>query len=231
MLAFEKRMPEIVMPQRHRSVLAQLLMLSAEQQAVMHSELRASPPLSLPALSARIAGPMKLDLEIAGMLLEMLASMYQAMIRNEETPTRFSALVVDAAKRELATSLPASVDWTAFEQLITALMTLDHSLGVPAKALGVLTDHDHVYQRSRILTDVRPVFTASASEPPAALLTVHTLRVTYRSSRSSEETEGFFVALDTADLEELRTQIDRALEKERTIKALFLSKDLPLLNS
>jgi hypothetical protein len=208
-----------------------LLALSAEQRAAMLDELLVSPTLALSELSARVAEAMKMAPDGLGAIFEMLASMYQAMIRNEETPERFAALVIDAAKRELFAWVPASTDWVAAEQLITKLMTFDRSLGTPARALGVLTDHDHVYQRSRILTDVRPVFAASPSEPPAVLMTVHTLRITYHSSRSTDETEGFFVALDASDLADLRAQIDRALEKERTIKAMFLAKDLPMINS
>jgi len=225
-------MPEIMMPKEHRSIFAKLLTLSTEQGEALLREVSAVPlALPLAELAERVAVPVGLTPLEARAMIGMLSSMYEAMARESETPASFAALAVEAAREFPEDIRPKEVDWERAERLITELMKLHRSLGVSAKVSGVISDHDHVYCRSRILTDIRSVFTSSVSEPPAALAIVHTLRLTYHSSRNSGETEGFFIALDVKDLEEIRQQIDQAIETEKTLKSLFLSKELPVISA
>ena len=225
-------MPEIVMPKEHRPIFAKLLSLSTEHGEALLRELRAVPPaLPLAALAERVAVAVGQTSLEARAMIGMLASMHEAMARESETPTSFAALAIEAARELPEVIRPEEVDWERSKHLVAELLKLHRSLGASSKLLGVVSDHDHVYCKSRILTDIRSVFASSAAEPPAALAIVHTLRLTYHSSRNSGETEGFFIALDVKDLEELRQQIDRAIEKEKTLKSLLASKELPVISA
>lgn len=222
-------MPEIVIPLGHRALLAKLVSLPDEQASGLINELRNTPPaLSLSELGSRIAPATKLEDDDARALVRVLASMYEAMVRADENPDIFVAAVIAAAKELPSELFHQSVDWEKAQRLIGDLMHLDQSLGVSSKVLGVIGDHDHVYCRSRVLTDVRPVFSSSVSDPPAALVVVHTLRLTYHSDG---DMHSFYIALDAADLEDLREQIERAVEKEKSLRTMLAGKLLPVLSA
>ncbi len=226
-------MAEIQMPKRHRTIFAKLLTLSAQQREGLLQSLGATPAaFSLTRLAENVAAPAKLDLEEAHELVGMLSGMFGAMVRGGETPENFAALAIEAAKEQLEDVVDVgTINWDEGKHLVSDLMKFDHALGVSAKIIGVVSDHDHVYCRARILTDIRPVFASSVSEPPAAMVVVHTLRLSYHSSSASGETQGFYIALDSSDLEELQQQIERAIEKEKTLRSVLSSKQLPVLNS
>jgi hypothetical protein len=222
-------MPEIVIPLGHRALLAKLVSLPDEQASGLINELRNTPPaLSLSELGSRIAPATKLKEDDARAIVGMLASMYEAMVRADENPDSFVSAVIAAAQELPSDLFHESVDWGRAQKLVGELMRMEQSLGVTSKVLGVITDHDHVYCRSRVLTDIRPVFSTSVSDPPAALVVVHTLRLTYHSGG---ETHGFYVALDAADLEDIREQLDRAVEKEKSLRAMLAGKQLPVLST
>ncbi len=222
-------MPEILIPSAHRTLLASLLSLPEETAFAVTTALKAAPTASsLGELGSRMASATNLDDEDATAIVGMLASMYQAMVRAEETPSVFVDSVIAASKELPADLLPSSIDWEKARHLLLELMSLDQALGVSSKILGVVTDHDHVYCRSRVLTDIRPVFANSVADAPSALVVVHTLRLTYHSGG---DTPSFFVALDGVDLEDLRRQLDRAVEKEKSLRAMLAAKELPILSA
>jgi hypothetical protein len=226
-------MAEIQMPKGHRPIFAKLLTLSAPQREGLLQSLGGTPAaFSLTRLAESIAEPAKLDLDEAHELVGMLSGMFGAMVRGGETPENFASLAIDAARDQLEGIVDLnSINWDEGRQLVAELMKFDHALGVSAKIIGVVSDHDHVYCRARILTDIRPVFASSVTEPPAAMVVVHTLRLSYHSFSNAGEIQGFYLALDSSDLEELQQQIERAIEKEKTLKSVLSSKQLPVLNS
>jgi hypothetical protein len=92
------------------------------------------------------------------------------------------------------------------------------------KADDVITDHARVFSRARILTDIRPVFGSQATEPPSAAVLVEMLHIDYWSKGGG--TGSFYVALDHADLLELKEVVDRGLEKTETLKRFLTSAGL-----
>lgn len=77
------------------------------------------------------------------------------------------------------------------------------------------------YCKGRIVTDLRAVFSDDASVSPAAMTIMHTLRIRYHDDvRRHRE---FYVAMDGDDLADLKTAIERAQQKSKTLQD-FLSK-------
>src|SRR5205085_649732 len=56
------------------------------------------------------------------------------------------------------------------------LLGLDSTLGVTAKALDVMTEHERTFCTARILSDVRPVFSGGAEHASAAVI-IHNLQL------------------------------------------------------
>jgi hypothetical protein len=101
-------------------------------------------------------------------------------------------------------------DAEAFRDFLVAVLSMP-TLVVTAKAIDVLTSHQRIYLSGRIFTDIRPVFGVDLSTGPLAAVIVHTLRV---SVRDGQQYTDVYVAMDSADIQNLRGVLDRASEKE-----------------
>src|SRR5262249_12235531 len=111
---------------------------------------------------------------------------------------------------------------------IASILACELSLGAVAKARDIIYENDRVFVDGRILTDLRPVFRANASDPPLAGVVVHTLRITYCSSEGHRR---FYAVLDLDDLKKLKTVIERAIQKDNTIRKMADSAKLAIFSS
>ena len=98
---------------------------------------------------------------------------------------------------------------------LAQIFQADTSLQIVASATDLLMDANNVYLGSRIITDLRPVHpqtNADRIEPAVAAFIMHSLRLDYRNSGRSES---IYMVLNDAELREVRSVIDRALDKSR----------------
>jgi hypothetical protein len=99
--------------------------------------------------------------------------------------------------------------WEACRPLLARLLE-SKSIRLAAKALDVSYDFERVYQSGRFLTTLRPIF----NDPRDTILgatVVQTLRLEFLSI--SGDVSSLSVALDKADIEQLRRSCDEALRK------------------
>jgi hypothetical protein len=100
---------------------------------------------------------------------------------------------------------------------LTQLLEWKASLSVTSKALEILTDAERVFYSAKVLTDVRPIFDDEGRNVQAAVI-IHNLRIHY--GKDSEHHD-FFVALDTNDIKELQSVLERADKKAESLEALL----------
>lgn len=89
-----------------------------------------------------------------------------------------------------------------------------------SKAADLLTDHEHVFLKARIITDVRPIFTDNPQIPPAGAVVQHQLRVTFDSPSGRSST---YFALDDVDIDALHEAVVRAQQKSAAIRSMLAS--------
>jgi hypothetical protein len=104
-----------------------------------------------------------------------------------------------------------------FQERLTALLC-SPSIRFTAKALELSVDYENVFSDCRILTDVRPVFPDDLEDMAAAVI-VDNLRISYFDRDGDLST--FFLAMDQKDLLALREEIDRALEKNKSMRSFL----------
>jgi hypothetical protein len=100
---------------------------------------------------------------------------------------------------------------------LTRLLEIKASLSLTSKALDVLTDADRIFYSAKILTDIRPVFDDEGKKIEAAVI-MHNLRIHFGQDNEHRD---FFVALDTNDIKELRSVLDRADRKAESLQMLL----------
>lgn len=92
------------------------------------------------------------------------------------------------------------------------------SLASSSKALTLLTDQERTLHGVKILTDVRHAFQADPQKEPYGAVIVNVLKLTYHEN---DQHKDFYVALDGDDLASLRTALDRAEAKIKTLRREF----------
>ncbi len=115
-----------------------------------------------------------------------------------------------------------------FRTRLRRILALENPVGITAKASSVMMQHPHLYCRSRIISEVRPIFHVDASEPPAAAMVAHTLCIRYHQGKDTKE---FYVALDSEDLGNLQASLARAIKKEESLKQAYGRPGVPFLEA
>lgn len=109
--------------------------------------------------------------------------------------------------------------WPIIERIVsTDFVTLY------AKARDLAFDFERLYARARILTDIRPVFDDGRNVIVGTDIT-QTLRIDYFSSESNANS--ISIAMDVADIEQLRRACEDALKKT-TVARDLIEKNTPL---
>jgi len=105
------------------------------------------------------------------------------------------------------------------EDRLRKLMAFDEGIGLSSKALDLSTEYENLFVRCRILTDLRPVFGLDLPHGPSGAVISHTLKIECHQAKG--EHDYFFVTMHTSDLEELREQLDRAVQKETALRGML----------
>jgi len=174
---------------------------------------------SLSAATDRIERPERLVV-IASEQIEL--DVAEAIIRqllHLQNAARRTGYAVEELTEMQAGQLGSSYsdDSEELRTILAGLAILNELSYVPAiartaKAIELSYDSDNLLQHTRILTDIRPLFTDDARSVDGAIV-AHTLRLRYDSAGVDRELS---LALDNSDLRRLIEDCERALLKEQT---------------
>jgi hypothetical protein len=218
------------LPEPGYRALETLLRLSPTQFDELERVLLRLPPTLRPLdFAANVAAAVGGDERNLAEVVYLLTQLYVARGSFGLTIAEIVDQVCEAMQQAgKETPVPDDGDWVPFRERLTRLLGIDQTLGVTSKAIDVMMQHEHTYCTSRVLTDLRPVFRTDPAESPEAAIIIHTLKITYHRG---DRTEEFFVALDGADLEELREQLTRAAQKAISLRNIMKSANLADLES
>ena len=160
--------------------------------------------------------------EDADAIFEATISMFAG---REQMNTSFEGLAESVAERFVATKKTDDAGLSRLKAFLNGLKALEPGIGAITKAMTVGVDHDKVFCESRILSDVRPIF-GDVEDKPVAALVYHSLKVRYHHAN---DTKTIQFALDDEDLARLKTVVDRALAKSRSLKQFIRDSGTPCL--
>ena len=145
------------------------------------------------------------------------------VVLNDVLQTLQRPVDADAKPSQEATFTPEALE--KLRARLGRLLNLE-ALGLTAKALGVLTDHQRAYISARILSDIRAVFHEDISKGPAAAVIVHSLKIEFMENFERQEC---FFALDSKDLQTLTDVLERAKTKDVALRKILVTSNLPFL--
>jgi hypothetical protein len=157
---------------------------------------------------------------------ETLNALYGVRSSRDVPVEKFAEEVADAMESLDAPLRLERHERAAFVSKMVILLSAD-VFGIVSKAWDLRTDDERVFCHARIITDLRPVFGQKVEDGPRAMVVVHLLKLAFH--RGSEKHQEFYVSLDGEDLTTLRTLIDRAEAKAKTLKSCI--KDVKLFGA
>jgi hypothetical protein len=217
-------------PEQHFDHIKKLLELPDEKISEFLKALAgAGPRFNVYDLATEVSKRAAVPRGLTQGLLVMLGSLY---ITRDSKAAALETFVDEEFAAALKSSkvLPAKKtqqEWARLRKFLLTALSLDDTLGTSAKAGQVMTDHERIFVDARVLTDVRPIFHLDVSEKPNAAVIIHMLRIT-QSDKDRNRTSLCF-ALDSNDIRSLKTLLDRAIQKEETLKKVMESSSLNIL--
>jgi hypothetical protein len=116
-----------------------------------------------------------------------------------------------------------------FRDRLSRLLNID-ALIVAAKATVLRQENERNFCRVRIMTDARPVYANGPSEPPAAMVITHMMKLSYHEGAGGHLSD-FYIAFGTEELAEIRDALNRAEEKAKSLRNTFASAHVKFLDS
>jgi hypothetical protein len=156
------------------------------------------------------------NLEVA-QTLELLTSLHRVRTKAGVSPEKLANDVVEAIqhkKHEFGFSADGP-----FQERLTKLLSLNTFDVIAVKAKELQTQCERTYCDSRVLTDIRPVFGETITDPTAMVL-IHTLKIGFHDASSSSHKD-IYIALDEADILDLKQALERAEQKSKSLKAVL----------
>lgn len=189
----------------------------------------ARPSLSIKALTESLKDSVSLPHEQVSSILSLLFTLGMAREYLSLSVDRFSSDVSQAAANEHLGALePGSPKVKQLKNRLARLLSIDHPLGLSAKAVVVSTRTKDVFHSADILTDLRPVFSSEEPPEPRAAIIIHNLAIL---SHPNDRDAAHYFALDRNDLISMRKLIERALKKDASLRKMAKKADLAMLDN
>jgi len=175
------------------------------------------PSLDSDALAQAIAHDAGLDVDVTSPVLEALWPLAMVQRRLDMDTDTFIGELEKCLETEARVkwSKDDITGWGVLKPHIVNLLSGESSIASSAKAVELLMEQPLFLCRSRIVTDMRPIFNEEANQLKG-MLPFHTLIL--RCHEGSTTNKQIHVALDASDLANLRKQVSRAEEKERYMR-------------
>lgn len=214
--------PVLRIPKADHAPLRQLLEMSDDAAERLVQAINDTPRISSASeYGTRVAEAAEGDPATLRRVVRLLINLYQ--LRTDlGLPL---APFVDVLKRAMVVSddpplVPVSGDWEAITARLSLLLSLDASIGVVAKAVYLRNVFGTSLHHSGLATDMRPIYTDDPVQSPTASIIVHKLTLQYHSGNQVQEVG---LELTSRDVVSLRRALERAEQKEASLRALLKS--------
>jgi len=218
---------KIRMPKKELGILKKFVLIPKKQQDYFINKLRILQPENPLGLIKEISEEVDLEEEDVRKFLDFVDSLYLNFYifnKSNRSPEDYIQEVVIESIKESDIEIEIN-DHTA--ELLREILDMEDSIGVISKISSLKNENPNNFANVRIFTDLRHIYYKNPNKLPRFSLIKHNLVITYININSQLK-EKFFT-LDLDDLLELKRIIERAIEKEKTLKKLCDQKDIIIL--
>jgi len=171
-------MMRLKIPSRHFPGIRVLSELSNDEaSAIYDTLLPVRPSLSPYNLISAVNSQVEFSKEKTQNAILALVSLYSAWALTDLSLDDFVPKVVNAARQDV--KIKNEGDLVSLERNLRLLLQLERSVGVTARAPDVMTTFDHVFRATRVVSDLRPLFTTAVDPRPLAAVVTHLLKIEF----------------------------------------------------
>ncbi len=220
----------LIIPPDHIDFLKRWLELPSEKTAQISSALeKAGPRFNAFELAKAINPCCDLAPELVAGIVEVLVSVYRTGEPAKPFETFLDRDVRPALQRAKTFSEGQEEEqWGRLRKFLLHALSMEGTVGTTAKAGTILTEHERIFENVRVFTDFRPIFHVDVSEKPNAGVIVHMLKITHRDKYKRKFDE--YYALDSNDIAKVKDALDRAVQKEKSLRETMESAGLSVLD-
>jgi hypothetical protein len=217
-------MASINIPAREFPSLAYLVSLNEQEFRNLVDAIEgAQPSVSRKKFASSVAQRFPIKTEEAFSLLGMLFSIYGIREQTKMSIPELVDAITDAATESPQHGSRFSGDKaTILKGRLSALLSLSKSFRISLKAVELITEVDRVFCGSRILSDIRSVFSESSDAASGAMI-IHNLQIAFHHSGKHDE---FYVVLEEDELQQLKETIERAQKKGIALRSIIEKAEL-----
>ncbi len=211
-------MIKFVIPKIYKHGFEIFLSLDREFIDKFINEIENTPAGLLPQeLSERLSESLALDENDLKLLISMIFSLYRAKEGSGIELNEFVDGILDAVAQ--TDELKLKINENTRENFVR-MLNLSGSFLLTLKAADIIREREKLILNTRIMTDVRPVFSEN-SELLGSII-IHNLRIAFEEGNEIKE---LYFALDKNDLTLLKENIQKAETQEQVIMEKFSSAE------
>ncbi len=216
----------ILLPKRLIKATIKLFLLSESERTALLKALKEVPSsLSLKKYEKHLKETFDYDAASVRDYVRFFISTYNLNERKESHSEIAKGVIEGLKELDIEDIQEASQeDFDNFYHFLLGILESHETVGLSAKGLQVVTQHDKILAFCEIHTDIRNIFSRDTSkEVPVAAAIVHTLKL---HTHGSHDYEDLYVAMDYDSLIELKSVIERAEKKHESSKKVIAKADL-----
>jgi hypothetical protein len=207
-------------PDEHKIALVNLARMPATQFTAMIQTLQEiEPTTSRSKVARQVSKQTGLPIKDASSVLAIIASLYISRERLGLSKAEDLSLAVvgTVTQDQIGDVKSGSNEAAELESRLNQLLSLEDALGPLARARDLLYTYPTLLRFSRILTDIRPVFSSAGEPQTLASVIAHTLVLETWEGGTNRE-HHLFVSLDSSDLRRLQQIVQRAIAKDDALR-------------
>ncbi|MGH7900629.1 MAG: hypothetical protein ACRENZ_02720 [Thermodesulfobacteriota bacterium] len=201
-------------PEAYQKGFEFLIELNDEIRNRLIEEIKNAPDnLSLDDLADKLAETLSIEKNKINEIIQTILSLFNLKESSNLDTTTIVTEIVEALQKTKDEALKPPANF--HKQLESLLSLVESPFYIKTKATRLATERDIILLNTRIITDVRPIFTEDISCEIKANIILHNLKIGYAESRQLKE---IYFALDKDDLKKLKDNIERAEKKEKVLR-------------
>lgn len=222
----------ISIPAQHQQAIVELATLSnSERERLLDGIVGLSPTIDFANLVTQVMSKSELPRQQVSSALSLVHSLYGVadVLRRPLEDIVNDVIETISSKRHEALSKLNETQVDSIATFLRKALIPHDGIALSVKSQRLAVQHDRIYLDSEIFTDLRTVFQVEDPElSPAAMVVTHMLKIEYGEN---EGRKSLYIALDSNDLAQLRSAIDRAASKRERLLDLIKETGLEILES
>lgn len=221
-------MASLNIPNRHINGLAKLFSLTEQEDLIKNLEkveISINPEKSIRESIASLTGftPEDVtDITRAIMSLILLRSS-----SDKSSGELIDELISTIKKGDFEELKLSDENYNKVKENLSEILSIEN-LVLSAKAVGIKFEHDNLFEKAKVLTQILPVFSDDVNEIPRAAIIAHQLGVHYFQDGEHKE---FFLRIDEEEIEDLIKILERAKNKANSLQKFLKTTDVKYIEN